>query len=96
MRSRGGGSLGPARSEPLPRWGGHELYYRTDRLKEYGIPAPKDDWTWDDFLHNSGSSEEQKGFVGEKNFATVPLPLGPALRLRPVAVSGPPGAHTGS
>jgi multiple sugar transport system substrate-binding protein len=151
------------------------IYYRTDRLKEYGLRAPKDDWTWDDFLalargftkpdrnqygfgmrgagtwavlyatefmygagaqvlkdgkvvinspeavsglewyldllrkhkvtppsvptdgwrqivegfgrgitntylHNSGSSEEQKGFVGEKNFATVPLPIGPAKK----------------
>ena len=32
------------------------------------------------YLHNSGSSEEQKGFVGEKNFATVPLPIGPAKK----------------
>jgi multiple sugar transport system substrate-binding protein len=151
------------------------IYYRTDRLKEYGLKAPKDDWTWDDFLtltkgftkadknqygfgmrgqgtwavlyatefmygngaqvlkdgkvainskeavealdwyldlfrkhkvtppsvptdgwrqivegfgrgitstylHNSGSSEEQKGFVGPQNFATVPLPLGPAKK----------------
>lgn len=151
------------------------VYYRTDRLKEYGLKAPKDDWTFDEFLtlargfakpeknqygfgmrgqgtwavlyatefmyanggqvlkdgkvvinskesaealdwyldlfrkhkvcppsvptdgwrgivegfgrgvtntyiHNSGSSEEQKGFVGEKNFATVPLPLGPARK----------------
>ncbi len=151
------------------------IYYRTDRLKEYGLPAPKDDWTWDDFLalarsltkpernqygfgmrgggwpailyatafmygagaqvlkdgkvainspeavegltwyvdlfrkqkvtppsvptdawrqivegfgrgitnmylHNSGSSEEQKGFVGAQNFATVPQPLGPAKK----------------
>jgi multiple sugar transport system substrate-binding protein len=151
------------------------VYYRTDRLKEYGLTAPKDDWTFDEFLtlakgfakpeknqygfgmrgqgtwavlyatefmyanggqvlkdgkvvinskesaealdwyldlfrkhkvcppsvptdgwrgivegfgrgvtstyiHNSGSSEEQKGFVGEKNFATVPLPLGPAKK----------------
>lgn len=151
------------------------IYYRTDRLKEYGLTAPRDDWTWDDFLalakaftrpdrnqygfgmrgqgtwavlyatefmyangaqvlkdgkvvinsreavealdwyldlfrkhkvtppsvptdgwrqivegfgrgvtsmylHNSGSSEEQKGFVGAQNFATVPLPLGPARK----------------
>jgi multiple sugar transport system substrate-binding protein len=151
------------------------VYYRTDRLKEYGLPAPKDDWTWDDFLalakgftkpdrnqygfgmrgqgtwavlyatefmyanggqvlkdgkvainskeavegfdwyldlirkhkvtppsvatdgwrqivegfgrgitstylHNSGSSEEQKDFVKSENFATVPLPLGPARK----------------
>ena len=151
------------------------IYYRTDRLKEYGLKAPKEDWTWDDFLglakgftkadknqygfgmrgqgtwavlyatefmygngaqvlkdgkvainskeavealdwyldllrkhkvtppsvptdgwrqivegfgrgitstylHNSGSSEEQKGFVGPQNFATVPLPLGPAKK----------------
>ena len=26
------------------------VYYRTDRLKEYGLKAPKDDWTFDDFL----------------------------------------------
>jgi multiple sugar transport system substrate-binding protein len=151
------------------------VYYRTDRLKEYGLKEPKADWTWDEFLalakaftkpdrnqygfgmrgagtwavlyatefmyasgaqvwkdgkvvinskeavdgfewyldlirkhkvtppsvatdgwrqivegfgrgitntylHNSGSSEEQKGFVGEKNFATVPLPIGPAKK----------------
>ena len=151
------------------------VYYRTDRLKEYGLKAPKDDWTFDDFLalakaftkpdknqygfgmrgqgtwavlyatefmyangaqvlkdgkvvinsteaaealdwyldlfrkhkvcpptvptdgwrgivegfgrgvtntyiHNSGSAEEQKGFVGDKNFSTVPLPLGPAKK----------------
>jgi multiple sugar transport system substrate-binding protein len=149
------------------------IYYRADRLKEYGLTAPKDDWTWDDFLtlakgftkpdknqygfgmrgggtwavlyatefmygngaqvlkdgkvvinspeavsafewyidlirkwkvtppsaptdayrqivegfgrgitsmylHNSASAEEQKKFVGEANFATVPIPLGPA------------------
>jgi multiple sugar transport system substrate-binding protein len=149
------------------------LYYRTDRLKEYGLKAPREDWTWDDFLalakgftrpdrnqygfgmrgqgtwavlyatefmygngarvlkdgkvainskeavegldwyldlfrkhkvtppsvptdgwrqivegfgrgitntylHNSGSAEEQKGFIGPQSFATVPLPLGPA------------------
>src|SRR5438445_7116882 len=29
------------------------------------------------YIHNSGSSEEQKDFVGVKNFATVPLPVGP-------------------
>ena len=151
------------------------IYYRSDRLREYGLAAPKDDWTWDDFLalargftkpdknqygfgmrgqgtwavlyatefmygggaqvlkegkvvinsreavealdwyldllrkhrvtppsaptdgwrqivegfgrgvtntylHNSGSSEEQKGFVGAQNFATVPLPLGAAKK----------------
>jgi multiple sugar transport system substrate-binding protein len=151
------------------------VYFRTDRLKEYGIKAPKDDWNFDDFLatakaftksdknqygfgmrgqgtwavlyatefmyangaqvmkdgkvvinskeaaealdwyldlfrkhkvcppsvptdgwrgivegfgrgitntyiHNSGSAEEQKGFVGDKNFSTVPLPLGPAKK----------------
>jgi multiple sugar transport system substrate-binding protein len=151
------------------------IYYRTDRLKEYGLTAPKDDWTWDEFLaltkgftkpdknqygfgmrgagtwavlyatefmygngaqvlkdgkvvinskeavegldwyldlirkhkvtppsvatdgwrqivegfgrgitntylHNSGSAEEQKDFVKPQNFATVPLPLGPAKK----------------
>jgi multiple sugar transport system substrate-binding protein len=151
------------------------VYYRTDRLKEYGLPAPKEDWTWDEFLtlakgftkpdknqygfgmrgqgtwavlyatefmyangaqvlkdgkvainskeaaealdwyldlfrkvkvcppsvptdgwrgivegfgrgvtnmyiHNSGSSEEQKDFVKAENFATLPLPLGPAKK----------------
>ena len=151
------------------------LYYRTDRLKEYGLKAPKDDWSFDDFLtlskgftktdknqygfgmrgqgtwavlyatefmyangaqvlrdgrvvinskeaaealdwyldlfrkhkvtppsvptdgwrgivegfgrgvtnayiHNSGSSEEQKDFVKPENFATVPLPIGPAKK----------------
>ena len=151
------------------------IFYRTDRLKEYGLPAPKDDWTWDEFLalakgftkpeknqygfgmrgqgawaviyatefmyangaqvltdgkvainskeaveafdwyldllrkhkvtppsvptdgwrqivegfgrgisnmylHNPGSVEEQKGFVGAQNFVTVPLPIGPAKK----------------
>jgi multiple sugar transport system substrate-binding protein len=151
------------------------VYYRTDRLKEYGLKAPTDDWTWDDFLalaksftkpdknqygfgmrgqgtwavlyatefmyangaqvlkdgkvalnsreavdafewyldlirkhkvtppsvatdgwrqivegfgrgitsmyiHNSGSAEEQKDFVKPQNFATVPLPQGPARK----------------
>ena len=32
------------------------------------------------YIHNSGSAEEQKGFVGDKNFSTVPLPLGPAKK----------------
>jgi multiple sugar transport system substrate-binding protein len=32
------------------------------------------------YIHNSGSSEEQKDFVGGKNFATVPLPIGPAKK----------------
>ena len=32
------------------------------------------------YLHNSGSVEEQKKFVGEQNFATLPLPLGPAKK----------------
>jgi multiple sugar transport system substrate-binding protein len=151
------------------------VYWRTDRAREYGVKAPKDDWTWDDFLatakaftkpdknqygfgmrgqgtwavlyatefmyaagaqvlkdgkvainskeavdglewyldlirkhrvtppsvatdgwrqivegfgrgitntyvHNSGSCEEQKGFVGADHFATAPLPLGPAKK----------------
>jgi multiple sugar transport system substrate-binding protein len=149
------------------------IFVRTDRLKEYSLPAPKDDWTWEEFLslakgftkpdknqygfglrgggywavlyatefmisngaqvlkdgkvainskpavealdwyldllrkhkvvppsaptdgyrqivegfgrgvtsmvlHNSGSVEEQKKAVGEGNYATFPLPLGPA------------------
>jgi len=32
------------------------------------------------YLHNSGSIEEQKKFVGEPNFATLPLPVGPAKK----------------
>ena len=32
------------------------------------------------YIHNSGSAEEQKDFVGVKNFATVPLPVGPAKK----------------
>ncbi len=32
------------------------------------------------YVHNSGSCEEQKGFVGAQNFATVPLPVGPAKK----------------
>lgn len=152
------------------------VYWRTDRTKEYGVKAPTDDWTFDDFLaytkaltksernqygfgmrgegtwavlyatefmyangaqvlgkdgkvainsphaaealdwyldlfrkhkvcppsvptdgwrgivegfgrgitnayiHNSGSSEEQKDFVKPENFATVPLPIGPAKK----------------
>ncbi|HET7342531.1 MAG TPA: sugar ABC transporter substrate-binding protein [Methylomirabilota bacterium] len=32
------------------------------------------------YLHNSGSSEEQKDFVKADNFATVPLPIGPAKK----------------
>jgi multiple sugar transport system substrate-binding protein len=151
------------------------VYYRIDRAKEYGLKAPKDDWSFDDFLaftraftkpdknqygfgmrgqgtwavlyatefmyangaqvlkdgkvainsreavegldwyldlirkhkvtppsvatdgwrqivegfgrgitntyiHNSGSSEEQKEFVGAQNYATVPLPMGPAKK----------------
>lgn len=32
------------------------------------------------YLHNSGSIEEQKKFVGEPNFATVPIPVGPAKK----------------
>ena len=151
------------------------LYWRTDRVKEYGLTAPRDDWSWDEFLaftkaltkpdknqygfgmrgqgtwavlyatefmygggaqvlrdgkvvinskeaveafdwyldlirkhkvtppsvatdgwrqivegfgrgitstylHNSGSSEEQKGFVGADKFSTVPLPMGPAKK----------------
>ena len=26
------------------------IFYRTDRLKEYGLKAPTPDWTWDEFL----------------------------------------------
>ena len=32
------------------------------------------------YLHNSGSSEEQKDFVKAANYATAPLPLGPAKK----------------
>jgi multiple sugar transport system substrate-binding protein len=32
------------------------------------------------YLHNSGSIEEQKKFVGEANFATLPIPIGPAKK----------------
>src|SRR3989442_1736726 len=32
------------------------------------------------YIHNSGSSEEQKDFVGAQNFATLPLPIGPAKK----------------
>jgi len=32
------------------------------------------------YIHNSGSSEEQKDFVKPENFATVPLPFGPAKK----------------
>jgi multiple sugar transport system substrate-binding protein len=32
------------------------------------------------YLHNSGSVEEQKNFVGEPNFATFPIPIGPAKK----------------
>ena len=32
------------------------------------------------YLHNSGSAEEQKGFVGADHFSTVPLPMGPAKK----------------
>jgi multiple sugar transport system substrate-binding protein len=32
------------------------------------------------YIHNSGSSEEQKDFVKVENFSTVPLPLGPAKK----------------
>jgi multiple sugar transport system substrate-binding protein len=32
------------------------------------------------YLHNSGSVEEQKKFVGEPNFATLPIPIGPAKK----------------
>lgn len=151
------------------------IFFRTDRLKEYGLKTPEDDWTWDDFLtlakgftkpeknqygfgmrgqgawavvyatefmygngaqvlkddkvvinskeaveafdwyldlfrkykvtppsvptdgwrqivegfgrgitnmylHNPGSIEEQKRFVGAQNFATVPMPIGPAKK----------------
>src|SRR5574341_273821 len=32
------------------------------------------------YFHNSGSIEEQKKFVGEPNFATLPIPVGPAKK----------------
>ncbi len=32
------------------------------------------------YLHNSGSAEEQKGFVGPDHFSTVPLPMGPTRK----------------
>jgi multiple sugar transport system substrate-binding protein len=32
------------------------------------------------YLHNSASVEEQKKFVGEANFATLPFPIGPAKK----------------
>jgi multiple sugar transport system substrate-binding protein len=32
------------------------------------------------YLHNSGSIEEQKKFVGESNFATFPIPVGPGKK----------------
>lgn len=32
------------------------------------------------YLHNSGSAEEQKGFVGADHFSTTPLPMGPAKK----------------
>jgi len=32
------------------------------------------------YLHNSGSIEEQKKFVGEPNFITLPIPVGPAKK----------------
>jgi multiple sugar transport system substrate-binding protein len=32
------------------------------------------------YLHNSGSAEEQKKALGEKNVVTLPLPLGPAKK----------------
>ncbi len=32
------------------------------------------------YFHNSGSVEEQKKFVGEANFATLPIPIGPAKK----------------
>jgi multiple sugar transport system substrate-binding protein len=151
------------------------IFVRTDRLKEYGLTPPKDNWTWDDFLalakaftkpdrnqyglgmrgtgawavlyatefmygngaqvlkdgkvainskeaveafewyvdlirkwkvappsaptdgyrqmilgfgrgvtsmylHNNGSVEEQKKLVGEGNFATLPIPIGPGKK----------------
>lgn len=40
----------------------------------------RDRWLDRPNLHNSGSSEEQKGFVKPQNFATVPLPFGPAKK----------------
>jgi len=42
------------------------VYFRTDRLKEYGIKAPKDDWNFDDFLATAKaftkSDKNQYGF----------------------------------
>ncbi len=42
------------------------------------------------YLHNSGSVEEQKKFVGEPNFATLPLPLAARPRSAPRSTSPRP------
>jgi ABC-type sugar transport system permease subunit len=45
------------------------VYYRTDRLKEYGIKAPKDDWSFDDFL--ATAKPQEYGYVGLANYVRL-------------------------
>src|SRR3989441_1120523 len=54
------------------------VYWRTDGWR--GIVEGFGRGVTNMYIHNSGSSEEQKDFVGVKNFATVPLPVGPAKK----------------